>query len=178
MPANQVPPVVLPTRTSEDTDSKPQKGQVLEALDLQSLKEWPKPEQEQTRELLLKWEHLFSQNDLDLSKTALIRHKIEVTAQMPFKVHYQCIPPHMYDGVRAHIQEMLDIGAIQKSHSPWASIVVLVQRKDSIDLRKMSIWMIKDAYSLPHIDETLDSCRDCSGSLHLTWSWVEMDKEE
>ena len=36
----------------------------------------------------------------------------------------------MYDDVRAHIQEMLDIGAIQRSHSPWASVVVLVWRKD------------------------------------------------
>ena len=35
----------------------------------------------------------------------------------------------MYDDVRAHIQEMLDIGAIQKSHSPQASAVVLVQQK-------------------------------------------------
>ena len=34
--------------------------------------------------------------------------------------------PHMYDDVKVHLQEMLDIGAIQKSYSPWASAVVLV----------------------------------------------------
>ena len=49
----------------------------------------------------------------------------------------------MYEDVRAHIQEMLDIGAIHKSHSPWASAVVLVQKKDGglrfcIDLRKLN----------------------------------------
>ena len=32
----------------------------------------------------------------------------------------------MDNNVRAHIQEMLDIGAIHKSHSPWASTVVLL----------------------------------------------------
>ena len=68
----------------------------------------------------------------------------------------------MYNDVRAHIQEMLDIGAICKSHSPWASVVVLVWKKDGglrfcIDLRKLNEWTIKDAYSLPQIDETLDS---------------------
>ena len=35
----------------------------------------------------------------------------------------------MYDDVRAHIQEMLDIGAIHKSYSPWASAVVVGLKK-------------------------------------------------
>ena len=35
----------------------------------------------------------------------------------------------MYDEVKVHIQEMLDEGAIQPSNSPWASTVVLVQKK-------------------------------------------------
>ena len=112
--------------------------------------------------MLLKWEHLFACSDLDLGRTALMKHKIEVTDQMPFKECYQCIPPHMYDDMKAHLQEMLDIGAIQKSHSPWVSVVVLVWKKDGslrfcIDLRKLNNWTIQDAYSLCHIDETLDS---------------------
>ena len=50
---------------------------------------------------------------------------------------------------------------IRKSSSPWASAVVLVQKKDGslrfcIDLRKLNARTIKDAYSLPRIDETLD----------------------
>ena len=50
-----LPLLVLPTRTSEKSNSNPQKGWVLEVLDLQGLREWPKPEQEQARELLFKW---------------------------------------------------------------------------------------------------------------------------
>ena len=142
-PANQVPPVVHPTRTAAETGTKPQKGWVLEALDHQGLQDWPKSEQGQARELLLKWEHLFAQNDLDLGKTALTKHKINLTNPTPFKERYRRIPPHMYNDVRAHIQEMLDIGAIRKSHSPWASAVVLVRKKDGglrfcIDLRKLN----------------------------------------
>ena len=118
IPTNQVPLVVHLTRTTTETYTKSPKGWVLEALDLQGLQEWPELEQEQARELLLKWEHLFVQNNLDLGKTALIKHKIRLTDQTPFKERYRCIPPHMYNNVRAHIQEMLDTGAIRKSHSP------------------------------------------------------------
>ena len=186
MPANQVPPVVHPTRTKGDKHANTPKGWVLEALDLQGLKEWPESEQKQARELLLKWEHLFVQNDLDLGKTALIKHKIRLTNQTPFKERYRCIPPHMYDDVRAHIQEMLDIGAICKSHSPWASAVVLVHKKDGglrfcIDLRKLNEQTIKDAYLLPWIDEMLDSLQGSRwfSSLNLKSGYwqVEMDKE-
>ena len=147
MPANQVPQVVHLTRTTTETNHPAQKGWVLEALDLQGLKEWPESEQKQARELLLKWEHLFTHSDLDLGKTSLTRHKITLTDQMPFKEHYRHIPPHMYDDMRAHMQEMLDIGAIHQLHSPWESTVVLVQKKDGglrfcIDLKSLTtgLW--------------------------------------
>ena len=45
IPANQVPPVVHLTRTATETTTKVPKGWVLEALDLQGLKEWPESEQ-------------------------------------------------------------------------------------------------------------------------------------
>ena len=35
----------------------------------------------------------------------------------------------MYNEVKVHIQEMLDVGAIQPSNSPWASAVVLLMEK-------------------------------------------------
>ena len=64
------------------------------------------------------------------------------------------VPPGMYDEVKMHIQEMVDVGAIQPSNSPWASAVVLVQKKDGIlrfwtDLRKLNARIIKDTHSLP-----------------------------
>ena len=57
---------------------------------------------------------------------------------------------------------MLEIGAIRKSNSPWASAVVLVRKKDGslrfcTDLRKLNGRTMKDAYSLPRIEDLLDS---------------------
>ena len=59
---------------------------------------------------------------------------------------------------------MLEIGAIQRSVSPWVSPVILVQKKDGglrfcIDLRKLNNRMIKDVQSLPRIENSLD-CLD------------------
>ena len=125
-------------------------------------------------------------SDLDLGKTSLIKQQIELTDLMLFKQHYQCIPSHMYNDMNAHLQEMLDIGAIRKLHSPWTSTVGLVWKKNSspracIDLRKANKQTIMDAYSLPHIDETLNSLQGSrwftSLDLKSGYWQVKMDEE-
>ena len=61
---------------------------------------------------------------------SLEKHSIKVNDFVPFKEWYRCIPPGMYEEVKVHIHEMLDVGAIRPSNSPWASTVVLIQKKD------------------------------------------------
>ena len=57
------------------------------------LENWPKDEQKQGRELLTRSQHLFACSDLHLGKTSLIKHRIELPDQMPFKECYWKIPP-------------------------------------------------------------------------------------
>ena len=56
----------------------------------------------------------------------------------------------MYNDMKAHLQKMLDIDAISRSHSLWASMVVLVWKRDGslrfwIDLRKLNNQTLTDA---------------------------------
>ena len=104
-------------------------------------------------------------SDIDLGKTPLVKHSIRLTNNTPFKEFYQPITPSMYEEVREHLKEMLEIGALQLSHSPWASPVMLVHKKDGklqfyIDLRKLNAHTIKDSYSLLRIEDTLDSLNE------------------
>ena len=81
---------------------------------------------------------------------------------------------------------MIQVGAIRCSNSPWASAVVLVRKKDGslhfcIDLQRFNACTIKDAYSLPCINETLD-CLNAAiifTSLYLKSGYwqVKMDEE-
>ena len=72
--------------------------------------------------------------------------------------------PHQYEEVKKHLQKMLEIGAICRSTSTWASPIALVCKKEGglwfcTDLRKVNNKMIKEAQSLPRIEDSLD-CLD------------------
>ena len=60
------------------------------------------------------------------------------------------------------IRLMREQGIIEPSHSPWASPVVLVHKKDGgtrlcVDCRKLNAITKKDSYPLPRVDTSLQS---------------------
>ena len=129
-------------------------SKILERIDLTGIESWTEQQQYSVKKLLEEYQHLFALNLKELCRMSLVQHEIKLSNNIPFKERYRRIPPHQYEEVRKHLQEMLDIGAIQRSTSPWASPVVLVCKKDGslqfcIDLRKLSNQTIKDAQSLP-----------------------------
>ena len=128
-----------------------------------SLSETLTPDQVvEVKSLLERWASIFSAHDLDLGRTDLVQHEIKLNSNVPFKERHRFIPHSMVEEVRKHLREMLDLQVIRKSHSPYASNVVLVKKKDGslrfcIDLRKLNNITVKDSYNLPRIDDTLDA---------------------
>ena len=134
---------------------------ILDQLNLEGLESWTGEQQQSAKDLLFDSADIFAKTDLDLGKCNTIKHAIKITDAQPFKERYRRIPPHLYEEVKKHLQEMIEVGAIRKSFSPWASAVVLVGKKMGglrfcIDLRKLNNRTIKDGYSLPRIEDTLD----------------------
>ena len=128
---------------------------------MEGLDSWTAEQQQSAKNLLVESADVFSKNDLDLGKCNILKHAIKITEPQPFKGRYQRIPPHLYGEVKNHLQEMVEVGAIRRAFSPWASTVVLVRKKDGghrfcINLHKLNNRTIKDGYSLPRIEDTLD----------------------
>ena len=165
-PYNMVPPIWKPEGGVEPEDPDQtwtKETEVLfEELGLNEPKDWMTQEEVLEAKKLVQGYHIiFSKNDLDLGKTDKVKYRIKETDPVPFKERYRRIPPNQYKAVRKHLQEMLDLGAIRPSDSPWCSAVVLVKKKNGelrfcIDLRTLNARTVKDAYSLPRIDETLE----------------------
>ena len=117
--------------------------EILQKVDFSGTTDWNSTEQQEAYNLIHEYACIFSQNDLDLGKTSIIKHSIKLTDPTPFEEHYRYIPPRMYEEAKAHIHKMHDIGAIHPYNSPWASAVVLVGKKDGklrfcIDLRRLN----------------------------------------
>ena len=165
-PANAIPAMLAPKLAEEDgkdsMESKEERVKKLfEVLDLNGLDSWPEEEQTKAKDLMREYQDIFALKDTELGHTKLIKHEIKLLDDKPFKERYQRIPPQQFEEVRKHLEEMVNIGAIRKSQSPWASVIVLVRKKDGslrfcIDLRKLNERTVKDAYSLPRIEESLD----------------------
>ena len=112
--------------------------------------------------LLAEYHDIFSLEPGELGCTNLAKHEIRVVDDEPFKEQFQRIPPLMVDKVWAHVKEMLEVGAICPSKSPWCNTVVLVHKKDRglhfcIDFHKLNARTKKDSYLLPQIQEAIES---------------------
>ena len=150
------------SENTENTSIEDDGSWILDLIDLSGLENWPEKLQHEAKEMLKRNAKVFSKDDMDMGRTNLVKHHIKLTDPVPFKEAYRRIPPQMYDEVKTHLQEMLDLGAIRPSNSPWASAIVLVRKKDGrlrfcIDLRKLNNRMVRDAYILPRIESILDS---------------------
>ena len=72
--------------------------------------------------------------------------------------------------------DMYRRGIIRDNSSPWRSPVLLIKKTDEngvasyrfcVDLRKVNEVTVKDAYSLPRIDEAIDALN--GSSFFLLW---------
>ena len=115
----------------------------------------------------------------------LANHEIRVKDDEPFKERFQRILPVMVDEVCAHMKEMLEVGAIFPSQSPWHNRVVLVYKKDGgllfcTDFHKLNARSKKDSYMLPQIQKAIESLvgGECFSCLDLKAGFWQIGMDE
>ena len=155
--ANLVPPKLAPKYVNENNNNNEQLqptkehiDKLFSKLDLKGSEQWDSDTQMKLKQVFKDHHHIFTLDDLELGQMNMVKHVIRLDNQVPFCERYRQIPPHQYEEVKNHLKEMLEIGAIRKSQSPWASAIVLVGKKDGalrfcINLRKLNACTIKDA---------------------------------
>ncbi|GJY93093.1 retrotransposable element Tf2 [Tanacetum coccineum] len=70
-------------------------------------------------------------------------------------------PPVQKDAIEAMIKELLEAGVIKHSQSSFASLIVMVKKKDNswrmcVDYRQLNKHTIKDKFPIPVIEELID----------------------
>jgi hypothetical protein len=86
--------------------------------------------------------------------------ELEVGAKPVITTPYRH-PKKYKDDIEKAIKELLDMGHMRPSSSPFTSSVVLVKKKDGmmrmcIDFQALNKKTIKNRYPIPRIDELLD----------------------
>ena len=98
--------IVKPELTPERLD------ELFTRLDLSGTQDWSEDLQQEVHDLMVEYQHLFALNDLELGRTSKVKHEIKLSNPVPFKDRYRQIPPHEFDEVRSHLQDMFKVGAI------------------------------------------------------------------
>jgi len=106
----------------------------------------------------------FATGPLDLGFCSVLQHDIDTGDSPPIKQPPRKPPFAARDAEDAILDEMLQIGVIVPSNSPWSSPVCMVKKKDDtyrfcIDYRRLNDVTKKDAFPVPDVKDALDSLR-------------------
>ena len=96
----------------------------------------------------------------DIGKCKIAKHPVEVEpGAVPHREGARRMSPEKAERANQEVRDLLALGLIQSSLSPWASGIVMVKKKSGelrlcCDFRPLNEVTIKDAYPLPRIDES------------------------
>ena len=97
-----------------------------------------------------------------MGRTKLIYHKIDIGENEPVCKGLRRIPHEQISVLKAEVDKLHKMKAIESSISPFASPTVLVKKKDGtmrlcIDYRKLNSITKKEAHPLPRIEDIFNT---------------------
>jgi hypothetical protein len=126
------------------------------------------------KELLEGFKDLFAEPQ-SLPPHRAIDHQIPlVPGAQQVNVRPYCYSPHQKTEIERQVQEMLQSGIIQLSSSPFASLVLLVKKRDRswqfcVDYRALNALTVKNKHPLPVVEELLDELAGAEDEHKMTF---------
>lgn len=116
---------------------------------------------EPLRSLLAEFQDTFAKSSTVIGRCSVAQHRINVNEHPPIRQAARRLPLHGREEVAKLVEDMKTSDVIEFSSSPWASPIVLVNKKDGtkrfcIDYRRLNDVTKKDSYPLPRIEDMLD----------------------
>jgi len=95
----------------------------------------------------------------------MAEHQITMKDDKPIKQRYYPKNPKVQGEINAKVDELLQMGYIEHSTSPYSSPIVMVKIKTGkwrlcVDFRQINAKSVKDAYPMPRINYILDQQRE------------------
>ena len=142
-------------------------------------------QQSQFIDLIYDHPEVFSLHDEDLGFCDQIKHTIPMTMDEPVYLVHCTIPPQLQGEVHKCLDTWLQQGIIRPLQSPYASQVVIVQKKPGeiclcMDHHKLKSIRVRDAFPLPRMDEALQAVHSSNwfSSFDLAQGYLQLTMEE
>lgn len=100
-----------------------------------------------------------------LGRTNLIEHRIVTTDEKPFRIKQYPLSPALQKHLSQEVDEMLKLGVIRPSTSPYRSPMLLVKKGDGtyracFDGRHLNKITVRDAYPLPSVESIISKIQN------------------
>ena len=135
----------------------------LQQMYLENISELSDDQKSKFKELIIEFSDVFSKDDFDLGcLNSGVEHKIQTYDEIPINEKFRRTPLQFQKQEQEYLEKLLKQGVIEPSMSEWSAAPVLVRKKTGelrycIDYRALNNKTYKDNYSLPLIEDCLDS---------------------
>ena len=152
-----------------------------------ALKDPPLPEHQKKllTSLVDEFHDIFALEDGERGETDLVKLHIETGDAAPIAQSVQRVPFAVRKEIARQLQEMQRNDVIQPSHSPWASPIVLVRKKDNtlrfcVDCRALNEVTKPDKFPIPRINDLLDQLGEAHyfSTLYLAAGYWQIKVDE
>ncbi|XP_065939476.1 uncharacterized protein [Magallana gigas] len=164
------------------SDRVPTLQQTESATDVQYSTNLTAEQMDQIQRLVEEFGDIFT----DVPKrTHLMKHSFKTSTEVPIQMKPYPIPYALQDKVKRELQQMMDLGIIEETDSPYSAPVVLIKKKDNslrfcVDFRELNKITVFDPRPMPRIDAILNKISKAKfiSKLDLTKGYWEVPLDD